>query len=65
MTNKKRILVADDDVSIVASLQFILEDEGFDVVCVTTPEAARAQVSESTFDCVLLDCLPDVGSTSA
>lgn len=55
MTNKKRILVADDDVSIVASLQFILEDEGFDVVCVTTPEAARAQVSESTFDCVLLD----------
>lgn len=55
MTNKKRILVADDDVSIVASLQFILEDEGFDVVCVTTPEAARAQVSENTFDCVLLD----------
>jgi len=55
MTNKKRILVADDDVSIVASLQFILEDEGFSVTCVTTPDAACAQVTVHTFDCVLLD----------
>lgn len=55
MTHKKRILVADDDVSIVASLQFILEDEGFSVTSVTTPDAACTQVTEQAFDCVLLD----------
>lgn len=55
MTNKKHILVVDDDVNVVASLQFILVDEGFDVTCVTTPEAALAKIENTPFDCVLLD----------
>jgi len=55
MTHIKRILIADDDINIVASLQYILEDEGFSVSCVTTPDAACALVAEQTFDCVLLD----------
>lgn len=55
MTIKKHILVVDDDINIVASVQFILADEGFDVTCVTTPEAALAKIDSMHFDCVLMD----------
>ncbi|GHG05479.1 sigma-54-dependent transcriptional regulator [Thalassotalea marina] len=55
MTTKKHLLVVDDDINIVASLQFILADEGFEVTSVTTPEAALAKIGNTNFDCVLMD----------
>jgi PleD family two-component response regulator len=36
----KKILIADDDINIIASLKYVLADEGFDIVAVTTPRAA-------------------------
>jgi len=51
----KRILIADDDLSIIASLKYVLSEEGFDVSAVTTPEAALAQIENQTIDLVLLD----------
>ena len=38
--NKKRILIADDDINIIASLKYLLSDLGYDIVAVTTPQAA-------------------------
>ncbi|MFY8297663.1 sigma-54-dependent transcriptional regulator [Pseudoalteromonas sp. SS15] len=49
------ILVADDDINIIASLQFLLDDHGFDVQGVTSLEAAKTQLTQHTFDLVMLD----------
>ena len=51
----KKILIADDDINIIASLKFVLADEGFDILAVTTPEAALASINNHTIDLVLLD----------
>ncbi|MDO6444843.1 sigma-54 dependent transcriptional regulator [Colwellia sp. 1_MG-2023] len=51
----KKILIADDDINIIASLKFVLADEGFDILAVTTPEAALASVKNQAVDLVLLD----------
>ncbi|MDP2562589.1 sigma-54 dependent transcriptional regulator [Psychrobium sp. 1_MG-2023] len=52
---QKKILVADDDINILASLQYVLSEEGFDITAVTTPEAAIDNVKQQNFDLVLLD----------
>ena len=49
------ILVADDDINIIASLQFLLDDHGFDVQGVTSLEAAKTQLTQHSFDIVMLD----------
>ncbi|RXE94326.1 sigma-54-dependent transcriptional regulator, partial [Pseudoalteromonas phenolica] len=49
------ILVADDDINIIASLQFLLDDHGFDVQGVTSLEAAKTQLTQHNFDLVMLD----------
>jgi DNA-binding NtrC family response regulator len=49
------ILVADDDINIIASLQFLLDDHGFDVQGVTSLEAAKTQLTQHAFDLVMLD----------
>ncbi|TMN90367.1 sigma-54-dependent Fis family transcriptional regulator [Pseudoalteromonas phenolica] len=49
------ILVADDDINIIASLQFLLDDHGFDVQGVTSIEAAKTQLTQHNFDLVMLD----------
>ena len=50
-----KILVADDDINIIASLQFLLDDYGFDVKGVTCLEAAKTQLTQHNFDLVMLD----------
>ena len=51
----KKILIADDDINIIASLKFVLADEGFDIVAVTTPEAALESAKKQNVDLILLD----------
>ncbi|MCJ8320249.1 MAG: sigma-54 dependent transcriptional regulator [Colwellia sp.] len=54
MKNKK-ILIADDDLNIIASLKYILSEENFDILAMTTPEAVIENLKRETFDLVLLD----------
>jgi DNA-binding NtrC family response regulator len=51
----KKILIADDDINIIASLKFVLADEGFDILAVTTPEAALENLKTQSVDLILLD----------
>ncbi len=51
----KKILIADDDINIIASLKFVLADEGFDIIAVTTPQAALENLKTQTVDLILLD----------
>lgn len=54
MKNKK-ILIADDDLNIIASLKYILAEENFDILAMTTPQAVLDNLKLETFDLVLLD----------
>ncbi len=51
----KKILIADDDINIIASLKYVLADEGFDIVAVTTPQAALENLKAHSVDLILLD----------
>ncbi|PKG82384.1 sigma-54-dependent Fis family transcriptional regulator [Colwellia sp. 75C3] len=51
----KKILIADDDINIIASLKFVLADEGFDILAVTTPQAALDNLKTQSVDLILLD----------
>jgi DNA-binding NtrC family response regulator len=53
--NKKTILIADDDINIIASLKYLLSDLGYEIVAVTTPQAALERVQSQVIDLVLLD----------
>ncbi|NQY35303.1 MAG: sigma-54-dependent Fis family transcriptional regulator [Alteromonadaceae bacterium] len=51
----KKILIADDDINIIASLKYILAEEGFDILAMTTPEAVLENLQKQTVDLILLD----------
>lgn len=51
----KTILVVDDEVSILQSLEGILSDEGYETVCVESGSGALEKIEESIPDLVLLD----------
>ena len=51
----KKILIADDDINIIASLKFVLADEGYDILAVTTPQAALENLKTQPVDLILLD----------
>jgi len=51
----KKILIADDDINIIASLKYVLSEQGFDIIAVTTPEAALENLKTQSVDLVLLD----------
>jgi len=40
----KKILIADDDINIIASLKFVLADEGFDIVGGNHPAKRRWKI---------------------
>ncbi|GLX79096.1 sigma-54-dependent Fis family transcriptional regulator [Thalassotalea insulae] len=52
---KKRILIADDDINIIASLKYVLAEQGFDIIAVTTPQSVLEHLEQQTVDLVLLD----------
>jgi two-component system nitrogen regulation response regulator NtrX len=59
--NKDKILVVDDESNIRASLQGILEDEGFGIQTVETGEDALRLLDQQAFDLLLLDVwLPEM-----
>ena len=62
MTQKKRILIAEDDPSILKMTRLRLEHEGYDVLAATNGEAALQQAaSELPIHLILLDVkLPKV-----
>jgi len=51
----KKILIADDDINIIAGLKYVLAEEGFDILAVTTPEAALESAKIQALDLILLD----------
>lgn len=53
MTN--RIIVADDDTSVIAALHMLLKSQGFEVTSVTTTEALLEQVASTEFAAALID----------
>ncbi len=57
---RHRILVVDDEASMIDFLQLLLEDEGYDVTLANSMTEARSQVADKTFDLVLCDIMmPD------
>jgi len=53
----KKILIADDEVNIVISLEFLMKREGFEVVIASDGEEAIAKIREEKPDLVLLDVM--------
>jgi DNA-binding response OmpR family regulator len=53
----KRILVVDDEPSILLSLEFLMEQEGYDVHTATDGEEALQAVHEKLPDLILLDVM--------
>ena len=51
----KKILIADDDINIIASLKYILAEEGFDILAMTTPQAVLENLQQQSVDLILLD----------
>ncbi|MCG6656182.1 response regulator [Halomonas campisalis] len=50
-----KVLVVDDEPNIVLSLEFLMQQAGFDVVTADDGESALARVEESPPDLILLD----------
>ncbi|WP_163559507.1 response regulator [Halomonas sp. NO4] len=50
-----KVLVVDDEPNIVLSLEFLMQQAGFEVITAEDGEAALAAVGDSTPDLVLLD----------
>lgn len=53
--SKAKILIADDDINIIASLQYILAEQGFEILAMTTPQAVLANLQQHSIDLILLD----------
>ncbi len=59
---KAKIMVVDDEKSLLELVRDILEDEGFTVVTADTAEAGLARIKQSRPDLILLDVrLPSIG----
>lgn len=55
-----KILVIEDDLSIIKNLQILLEDEGFQVSSARTRKEALEEIGKDQYDLILLDLtLPD------
>lgn len=50
-----KILLVDDEPSILMTLEMVLETEGFEVYTASSGQAAKAALSERAFDLVLTD----------
>ena len=60
--NKTRVLVIDDDQSMLELAEFHLQAQGYEAVSVQTGEEGLKMVEGSHFDVVLTDLqLPDLG----
>lgn len=55
MGGRHKILVVDDDENLLTNLRVLLTDVGLDVVCVSRPAAALAEVVLGDVDSILVD----------
>lgn len=64
MSDRKKILIVDDDKNIRTALSILLEEEGYDVDTAETGHEALDKTNSKIFNLVLLDFrLPDVEGT--
>ncbi|RKX33618.1 MAG: sigma-54-dependent Fis family transcriptional regulator [Verrucomicrobia bacterium] len=54
-SNPPSILVADDQDDVLKSLRLLLKGEGYDVVCVDSPEKVLKRFKKRSFDVILID----------
>jgi DNA-binding response OmpR family regulator len=57
MSEKKRILIADDDPHVIRSLTFVLNKEGYDSLAATNGEEAMLKIRESKPSLMFLDVM--------
>ncbi len=63
-SDRKRILIVDDDEHVLVALEGLLEDEAYDTTTAWSGEEALRWLKSKPFDLVLLDdCLPDMNSS--
>ncbi|WP_416885477.1 response regulator transcription factor [Marinospirillum sp.] len=55
MTSALKVLVVDDEPNILLSLEFLMQQAGFDVATAEDGETALSQISQQTPDLILLD----------
>jgi DNA-binding NtrC family response regulator len=55
MSERPRILVADDQADVLEALRLLLKGEGFDVVTASSPAGVLHAVGEGTFDAAMID----------
>jgi DNA-binding response OmpR family regulator len=54
---KKKVLVVDDEPNIIVPLQFLMEQNGYDVIVAATGEAAMEAIAAERPDLILLDIM--------
>ncbi len=61
MNKKVKILIVEDESSIVDAVSFVLQRDGYEIVSVGTGQAALDTILQQRFDLILLDVgLPDI-----
>ena len=53
--NRKKIIIVDDEINLLMTLQFIFEDAGFDVTMVPGGVEAVEKMNSNSYDVALLD----------
>ena len=56
----KKILIVDDEPSIIVPVQFLMEQNGYEVVVAFSGEEAMEIIAETKVDLILLDIMPPV-----
>jgi DNA-binding response OmpR family regulator len=54
---KKKVLIVDDEPNIIVPLQFLMEQNGYDVIVAPTGEAAMEAIAANRPDLILLDIM--------
>lgn len=54
---KKKVLIVDDEPNIIVPLQFLMEQNGYDVIVAATGEAAMEALAADRPDLILLDIM--------
>jgi DNA-binding response OmpR family regulator len=54
---KKKVLIVDDEPNIIVPLQFLMEQNGYDVIVAATGEEAMAALTADRPDLILLDIM--------
>lgn len=56
---RKRILLVEDDPSLLITMRYVLEDSGYDIVAATNHSEVRAALVQGAFDLAIVDYFLD------